>query len=645
MLALTHLAQGLAITHLTLLVFFLIGSAAFPWCDWENEFASAPRFMTRVTCTCGLGLAIVGLALFALGLAGWLTPVGICAALLVLFAAGCAAWRTSPLQAAFWRARWRVLARCWNWPLAVVYVALVVIGSRAVIPDATGYSDAIYYHLAYAQDWATAGKLVVDPFMFFTFYANNFLLLFAGWMTLGAGPVVHFLTWSTGLVTALALYAAIADYSAAQKNGGWRIAIGLLLVFSVVSAAIFLDYSVLGYIDVPIGAMALLSVVAIQVAIRDRQPGWLVASAVMAGFLVGMKASFVLLIPIFAVALVWGCIAIGMRRRAIAGVLALLCVVAAPWYVRNWILAGDPLPPAINLALYGSDGLWSKTEWEGVWGDVATSKSLKSFIKLPLRAYLNPTSPDFREYGASGLILFLYVPTLVALIVLLYRKRLPPALAIPIFVLTAFIPYWFVTSSLLRYALLLYPLLALSMAMLLFEAIDRRPKLAPAALVLALVATLPNFADTGTIKDFTRNDVLGDLHQFLHYRGDQAYLEENDDGYLEEEVAVKWMRSHGYAGRVYVISDNAFDYYFRRDGVFSIGSWIGPAGYYRLLHALDAGQASQYLDGLGVHAVLFSPQQLIDAGLEHLLAEQLLAAGYHRVPLDSTSDYQLYVRG
>ncbi|MBV8373715.1 MAG: hypothetical protein JOY69_10695, partial [Candidatus Eremiobacteraeota bacterium] len=106
-----------------------------------------------------------------------------------------------------------------------------------------------------------------------------------------------------------------------------------------------------------------------------------------------------------------------------------------------------------------------------------------------------------------------------------------------------------------------------------------------------------------------------------------------------------WMRRHGYSGNIYVISDNAFDYYFRRDGVLSIGNWTGPAGYFRLLQAVDAGEAAEFLNELGTHAVFFSPQQLLDAGVEHVLAVQLKNAGYREVPLTRGTTYHLYVRG
>lgn len=642
--ALSQMLQGIGYAHLSLLIFFLIGSVAFPWCESQSGPSTAARLMTRVVCTCGLGIAIVGLGLFAIGMVGWLTIPGVCALLALLFAGGCAAWRISPFRADFWRTRLRVLTQCWSWPLVLVWAGLVLIGTRAVIPDANAYSDAIYYHLAYAQDWANAGRLTVDPFLFFPFFANNFVLLYAAWMVFGAGIIVQFVTWILALLVALAVYAAIADYAERSGTPAIRVAVSLLCVIGVIASAIFLDYAVLGYVDVPLGTMALLAAIAIQLAIRDRRAGWLVVSAVIAGFLVGMKASYLLLVPVYAVALAWAAISLGLQRKAIVGVVVLLCAVSAPWYVRNLVLAGDPIPPTINFMLYHRDGLWKSSEWDGLWSDMRTPKNPKAFVLLPLRAYLHPTSDNFREYGASGLVLFLYVPTLVLLALLIARKRPRDDLAIPVFVLSCFCVYWFVTSSLLRYALLLYPLLAVCMGMLLLELAERRPKLVPLALALALIAATPYFGNSKTFSQFTHNDVLGDWHYLLHFPGDRAYLQKYDDGYPAAWVAMRWMSSHNDDGRVYVISDNSFDYYFRQRGITSIGTWVGPAGYFRLLQAIDANQAPEFLRALHVRAVLFSPQQLIDANLEHLLARQLAAAGYRPLALSNPQHYQLYVR-
>lgn len=527
--------------------------------------------------------------------------------------------------------------------MAFVYVAMLAVATRAVIPEGTGYSDAIYYHLAYAQDWANAGRLVVDPFMAFIFYANNFLLFFTAWIVVQAGAFVQFLTWSFGLLAALGLYAAVEDCAGSERTRGWSVAIGLLAVAALVFTPIFLDYSVLGYIDVPIGAMALLAAVAVQIGIRESRADWLFASAVLAGFLVGMKASFLVLLPVLAIALAWAAAAIVTRRTTLAGILAVLCAVAAPWYVRNLVLAGDPIAPTLNIALYGRDGLWKTIEWNGLWNDMATSKSPRAFVTLPVRAYVRPTSSDFREYGASALVLFLYVPAIVVLAALAFRRRVPAEIAIPIFVLTVFVLYWFVTTSLLRYALLFYPLLALCVGMLLVELAQRVPRAAPLAAAVALVAALPPFTSLSPDGDFIQNDILSEAHAFAHYRGEQAYLYANDDGYADEQIAAAWMRGHGYSGNVFVISDNAFDYYFRRNGVTSIGNWTGPAGYFRLLQAIDAGEAAEFLADLHTRAVFFSHQQLLDSGIERVLAGQLERAGYREVPLTRGTSYHLYV--
>ncbi|MGA8535099.1 MAG: hypothetical protein WB615_13405, partial [Candidatus Tumulicola sp.] len=406
MLALMHFVLGLTIAHVWLLIFYFVGSAAFPWCDSARE-ARAPRTMTRVTCTCALGAAIAALMLFALGSFGWLNAAGIGTGLLVVFLAACAARRSSPFRVAFWRARIGALIRCWNVPLAVVYAAVVVVGTRAVIPEGTGYSDSIFYHLAYAQDWANAGRLVVDPYMAFIFYANNFVLFYTAWMVTHAAGFVQFATWSFGLLGALGLYAAIEDTATSERGRVWAVAVGLLVVAAVVGSPIFLDYSVLGYIDIPIGTTALLSIVALLLAIREARSDWLFASAAIAGFLIGMKASFVVLLSVFTIALAWAGWLLGVRRAAVAGIIVLLCAVASPWYLRNLVLAGDPVAPALNIALYGKDGLWKAIEWNGLWNDMATSKSPRALLTLPVRAYVRPTSSDFREYGVSALVLFI----------------------------------------------------------------------------------------------------------------------------------------------------------------------------------------------------------------------------------------------
>ena len=151
----------------------------------------------------------------------------------------------------------------------------------------------------------------------------------------------------------------------------------------------------------------------------------------------------------------WAAAAIGARRTVVAGVLAVLCsgrravVRAQPRPRRRSDRANAqhrPVRPGRPL---------ESIEWNGLWNDMATSKSPRAFVTLPAGAYVRPTSSIFAETArrrravpvraghrrAGGLCV---------------RRRLPAEIVVPIFVLTVFALYWFVTTSLLRYALLFF---------------------------------------------------------------------------------------------------------------------------------------------------------------------------------------------
>jgi hypothetical protein len=644
MYALTCFVEGMLAVHVTLLVSYFVGAAAYPWCERESEFRPPARMMVRLLLTCGLGLSIIGLGLFTLGMLGLLYAPCIIVMVVALWAAGTLAWRSAPLSASYWRSRLHVLRASWDGPLLALYLLMLVTGARAVLPN-TGVSDAVEEHLAWAQDWVLAHRIVLDPFIVFPFYACNFVLFFSAFILLKAALLVNFLSWMMGLLSVLAIYAMICDDDA-RVAPRWQSAIGFFSALAFLLAPIFQAWGVTGFVDASFGALALLALLGVQTAIRDRNWAWALVAAVTAGYLIGAKGSFVLLLPAFFVALLWACSSIGAGKRRTAIVLAVLCAVASPWYVRNLVMAGDPIPPVLNIALYGTDGLLTPAEWNAMEADMATSKSFGDLVKFPWRSYTNPTFHDFGELGATALFLLLYVPTLVALLALFLGRRLPERTAIPIAVLSYFVLYYIVTSTLGRYALLFYPLLAACVGMLLVEAVARWPKLAPIAVVIAACTAIPT--PQPAMHWFWVDQVENDYKNLIyHYPSETAYLDANEDGYPEEQFVASLVHRRGGTGRVYVIQANgggALNYYFRRQGIMSIGDWDGPAGYFRLLQAVDRGESAEFLEGLDVDAILFTPHPLLDAGVDHLLETQLEAAGYRRVPVGSQT-YTLFARG
>ena len=241
----------------------------------------------------------------------------------------------------------------------------------------------------------------------FLFYANNFVLLYTAWMVLHAGDFVQFLTWSTGLIGALALYAAIEIATArARARKGRRDRASR--VVALISRRFF--------------SIIRCSATSTCRSARWRcsqswpcssgcasRPEWLFVSAAIAGFLVGMKASFSCWFRSSVSRWRGGgsrsARAARDRRRPRGALHRLRAVVRPQSGARRRSDCADDQHRALRpRRTLENDRVGRPVERHD---DVEVSAGVRP---LPVRAYLRPSAPDFREYGASALVLFLYVP-------------------------------------------------------------------------------------------------------------------------------------------------------------------------------------------------------------------------------------------
>lgn len=633
MFALMRLAEGLLIAHCVLLGAFLAGSGVFPL--EQRSRVSPSHAMMRVVCICAAGFALFAGAIFLLALVGLLTAPFLIAALVVIIVAPGLARRPSASRMEFWRAQLRALAAPWDLTALVVYGLIVIAAVPAVLPNLSG--DPINYQLAYPEEWARTGHLAIDPFLRFPFYASNFNLFFAALFVFHGAAFVNFLTWTAVLLTACGICASVR--MALDDAPVWGSILGIALTLAVVLSPFYLRWAPTAYIDVPIGAFALVPVLCVQLAIRERRRQWLLAAAVAAGFFLGMKASFLVLLPLFVLALWLASRAIACSRRQLFGALLLLLVCAAPWYLRNIALAGDPAPPVLNLALYGRDGFLTRSEWDAYAADLATTRTARGLATIPVRAFLDTGSRDFREYGATALIFLLYFPTAILIVRSFFGIRDDRAAVLSVVVLTGYVVYWAETSTLLRYALLFYPLLAVCVAWAfapLVRSLSRNQKFGrlawPAATIGAIALIIPS---PGT-KPFYMNIYYSD-YKYLpaSYTSDDAYQRRFGAGYVDAEFAAGAVTRNNVSGKVYVLGGDHF-YYFRRHGIISVGDWAGPAGFFRLAAAIDAHQALQFMNNLGVDAVLIEIEGAKPGGLGVPLARQLRAGGFCELRVPGT---------
>lgn len=636
-----RVAEGLLISHLCLAVWFLVGASFYPWFETNDTDASS-KTMVKVVCTCALGISLFGFAVFALAFLGLLQPAYLIATPVIFVGIGAWSRRETLLRGSYWMSRIRVLSRAWDAPTLIVYYVMILLALPAIILNFGG-SDPVAYHLAYAYDWSHAHRLTIDPFLRTPFYASNFVLLFATFIELHMRDLVNFLTWSMSLLSAIAICASAKTSLERTIGRAFASVIGIALALSVVLAPFYLRWNDTAYIDVSIGAFALMATLCFMLSSSERETGWLFTGSFVAGFLIGMKGSFATLAPVFLIASFLAGKGANFDIRKIAAAAALLVICASPWYVRNLVEAGDPAPPVFNMMLHGKDAFVSKAELQAYAADLFTKRSPRDLASLPVRAFFKPLTRDFREYGTCAIMLLLFAPALLWIVLFGLGKPVEPDVTVSAWAITMLVAYWFLTSTLLRYGLIFYPLLPVALAVTVGAVLRTinpaivRKYIAPCLTLVAVALVLPSPPSHEYYIELYNSH-----YRFLpsSYTSDQTYLGRFSPGYTEAQTAISTYQQRRLRGRVYVLSVPLASF-FRSQNIVSMGDWGGPAGYYRLYRAVDARRAADFLSALDTGEALIN-RDMVMPGLYEPLREQLLEAGYQEVSIPQSS-FRLFV--
>jgi hypothetical protein len=636
MFALTRLTEGLCIAFACLLSAFVLGAAFLEGPERSDEPRVAEHVMLRIICSCAVGFSLYGCGVFVLGLFGLLQAPYLAAMFLVLFLAGCAIRRTSPFSLEYWRRTGAGLLRCWDGPLIATLYVMLALSVPAVIVNGYGY-DAVNYHLVYAYEWARSGRLVIDPFLQFPFYASNMLLLYAVLFVLKAKLFIIFLVWSMNVLAGLGVCAGVRLALRNKVPEYWSATVAIAAVCAVMFSPAYLRYLITAYVDTTIGAFAFFFVVCLQLAAIERRPRWLYAAAIVGGFFLGIKSSVLILAPVILICMLFISVKLRISRQTALAVASLFFIVASPWYIRNAVLAGDPIPPTFNIALHHHDGLMTNGEWASLQADFRHVPSRDQILTVPLRAFNSPTADDFRDDGTNALLFLIYLPG-IALAWLAFRQKSKDTIVILYaFYSAALVAYWLFTSTLLRYADIFFPTLALAVFTIVAPGLPRRPWVGPVLAAIAILTVVPSPAAFQSMPQGTAaysRFFNGNYRYFIStYTDDTLYLRSFAPGYLAEEFTSKTIFDDNLPRVVYVFGPNV-RYYFTLHDIHAIGGWVGPASYFRLIRAVDTRQAADFLKSLDVSAVLISVAHS-PGGLADALEDQLGRAGFCDILLDA----------
>jgi hypothetical protein len=604
---------GLIVAHVAWLLFFTTGQLL-----WKRRpDNSKPLRLDTLVITSVAGMALSGFGLLLLGFAHLLNRFGL-AGLLILEAAFFRLLkRDNCLSLIFWRRIVQDFVKGWTFPALSIYVLFLALGIPAILPPIRG--DPVSYHLAYAADWANAGRIYVDPFLRFPYYANNFLLFDSAFFILKLGDYCHFLTWLCGLLTCLGILAFFASAELRSTDDPQRRRLfpflpQFLIPLSVALSPVFLRYLNSGYVDVPIGLFILVSVLCVYKTLSHRFFTW--ELAVIAAFCVGMKLTLIGHLPFFVVSLLIAA-ATRLPRRDIALLVVALVGLSLPWYVRNLSEAHDPTPPTLNLLFDHPDPIFTQADaaWIYLTGKESDLTTPARLLSLPFQYFIAPGQPPFGRDGVSAAFLLLYAPA-VFLLVLLGRQKhwhIPKKFVYLSVAVTYLAIPWFYNAD-GRHALHWYPVLAAWIGVVISFICLRASShwdsravtwmhIATAAFCCALIVPSP----TRGSMEFYRN-YYAETSEFADMGGDRKrYLEKNVRGYQAvEAVSETLLSEHKQQTHVLAMEGIHPHFYFRQNAnIISVGDWFGPARYWDLYAEVTQGEGClSYLTRLDISAVI-----------------------------------------
>jgi hypothetical protein len=563
-------------------------------------------------------MALSGFGLLFLGFAHCLNRFGLAGLVILEAVLFRLLERGNWLSLSFWRHVVQDFAKGWTFPALSIYVLFLALAVPAILPPI--YGDPLSYHLAYAADWANAGRIYVDPFLRFPYYANNFLLFDAAFLILKLGDYCHFLTWLCGLLSCLGVLAFFAPAKLHSTGGPQRRrSFAFLYQFSIplslALSPVFLAYLNTAYVDLPIGLFVLVSVLCVYKTFSDQL--FVRELAVIAAFCVGMKLTLIGHLPFFVVSLVLASVT-RLSRRNMAVLVVALVGLSLPWYIRNLWEAHDPTPPTFNLLFDHPDPVFTQADAACLYltGKESNLENPLRLLLLPFQYFLAPGQPPFGRDGVSAAVLLLYAPVVFLLVLLCRRKRwqVPKSFVYLSVAVTYLAIPWFYNAD-GRHALHWFPVLVAWIGVVIsfiwLRAVTHWGsrtatwiRIATAAFCVLLIVPSPTRGSVTFYRNFYR-----ETSEFAKLGGDrQRYLEKNVRGYQAVEAVIKTLVSeHKQQTHVLVMERiTPPHFHFRKDAdIKNVGDWFGPARYWDLYAKVTQGEdCMSYLTRLNVSAVI-----------------------------------------
>jgi len=352
----------------------------------------------------GAGLAIMIFELFLLGLGFWLTPTVVSIS-----------YGVTAILALLAIAHKRHIIRQWvgspavtpHSLIAIIFLVLVAVIQYGSVTGPT-LGDATSYHAPYADYMLQQHGLAIHEYLIYPYHSLNINLLY----TLGL-MIEHDLSYLQSINALFTSLTMLGIYLLARALGV-RHGIAIILPLVMIQLYVVRFNRLIANVDMGGMFFVFSAVLPLLLWRMHGKPYWLLAvSALSLGTAMGSK--YILCIMAFSIGIY---LLLECRKQVIkplAYYVGWAALFGLGWYIRNWILTGNPVHP-FAPGIFGYY-LWDEADFRQQMQPILNSfipRSAWGLLALPWHAY---TSPVLLNQHVVIFLGILHINTIASLLV------------------------------------------------------------------------------------------------------------------------------------------------------------------------------------------------------------------------------------
>ena len=452
------------------------------------------KFMSFGECvifSIGLGFGVLSYSVFVLGAFQLLYPavvyllMGVLALLSVLgwIRAGHLSHRTPDFKKAL---------SFWDKVATTVLIICLLFGFLLVLTPAVG-KDALIYHLAAPKLFLKHHGLYFVPGNIFSHYPLGGEMLYVVGLALRGEVLAKGIHFIMGLSILLGMW----QFMRHQISAARFIPLALLIFYTIPSVFVT---SHRAYNDLTVSFYTFLAVYAFVNWFSRRQTIWLILCGVLSGLAMSTKYTALFLPFLGCLGILWACrhqkLSAQSALRLLLAYLACTFIVGSPFYIKNWLMTGNPFYPFM-YGIFGGKGLEAEQArlYDLFVRSLGTGRGFLDYLLLPWNVSVNAqmASPQFD--GILGPVFILILPFAFGM-----RKIAVEAKIVLAYCFLAFM-FWASSAQQIRYLIPIFPFLAMMTAYVLSY---YRSRWGAFAVLTVFIAGSLAFNGYHMVKDFVK---------------------------------------------------------------------------------------------------------------------------------------------